>query len=125
MPRAWKSSIQVALSCEACGVALFMSGPLPPNPSWENKEGQGFQYPPRLPVPFTPDNHPGTGEAVIAPPQGKLLMHLLLIGHLPFKGGLTQMLRFPVYSSTISYPLPAWEGTEGVTYSPWAQGLTI
>lgn len=33
------------------------------------------------------------------------------------------MLRFPVYSSTISYPLPAWEGTEGVTYSPWAQGL--
>lgn len=120
MPRAWKSIIQMVGAHETCEAVSHISPPFPSFLLWGNKEKKG-PSPPDFSVlhPRQPPRDLSHGPSHI---KEKDLIHLFLIGHLHFKGSLAQMCRVPGRFSMISYLLHAWEGMEGATHSPWAQG---
>ena len=123
MSRSWKSIIQMVFCFETYEAVFFISGPFLPSFCGEMKI-EGMSFPSRFSVSFAPNSHPWTQESPGLSYSGvTCLRHLLFTGHLHLKEAWLGCLDFPyILPQVCICCLPAWEGTEWITHSPWAQG---
>ena len=126
MSWSWKSIIQMVLCFETYEAVFFISGLFLLSFCGEMKI-EGASFPSRFSVSFALNSHPGTRESPVLSYRGvTCLRHLLFTGHLHLKEAWLRCLDFP-YILPFFHILPiccmpAWEGTEWITHSPWAQG---